>query len=220
MMRCARIATLWLVVILCAGAASAQTPAATPGPESPFYGELNFGPTFGHKSSGFFGGEVGYRVMEHLDVFIEGGRMGNVGTSDLDARAQVIANALGGTASASYKVNYFDAGVRYNFTQTPWPMVHPYAMLGLGVAQVTAETVITVNGAPVTSDTVTFGSDLNGTTRKLLFTLGGGVNVPFHERYFGDLSLRYGHISPKTADIPDDTGINTIRLQLAVGIRF
>ena len=220
MMRCARVATLWLVVILCAGAASAQTPPPSAGPESPFYGELDLGATLGHKSDASFGGEVGVRVAEGFDVFVEGGRMGNVGTSDLDARATSIANALGGTASTAYKVNYFDAGVRYSFVLVSRPKIHPYVAAGFGLAQVTAETVLTVNGATVGPDQVTFGTDLNGTTRKGFLMIGFGGTMTFGTRYFGDLSYRYGRISPKTDEIPNDTAINTQRLQIGIGMRF
>jgi opacity protein-like surface antigen len=220
MMRCARVATLWLVAILCAGAASAQTPPPPTGPESPFYGEIDLGATFGHKSDTSFGGEVGVRVAEGLDVMLEFGRMGNVGTSDLDARATGIANALGGTASASYKVNYFDAGVRYSFVLISRPKIHPYVTAGFGLAQVTAETVLTVNGTTVGPDQVTFGTDLNGTTRKGFLMIGFGGTMTFGSRYFGDLSYRYGRISAKTDDIPNDTAIGTQRLQIGVGVRF
>jgi len=221
MMRCARVATLWLVVILCAGAVSAQPPTPTPAdPETPFYGELNAGVTFGHKSDSSFGGEFGVHVYPSVDVFVEGGRMGNVGTTDLDARAQTIANALGGTASASYKVNYFDAGVRYTFPMAPMPTIHPYVALGFGLAQVTSQTVLTVNGAALGPDQVTFGTDLNGTERKTFVMFGLGGTMTFAKRYFADLSYRYGRISPKTDDIPNDTAISTQRLQIGVGVRF
>ena len=229
MMRCARIATariatariatLWLVVTLCAGAASAQTPPPA-GPESPFYGEVDLGATFGHKSDTSAGGEFGVRVAEGFDIMIEGGHMGNVGTSDLDARAAGIANALGGTASTAYKVNYFDAGVRYSFVLISRPKIHPYVTAGFGLAQVKAETVLTVNGTTVGPDQVTFGTDLNGTTRKGFLMIGFGGTMTFGSRYFGDLSYRYGRISPDTTDIPNDTAINTQRLQIGVGVRF
>jgi hypothetical protein len=84
------------------GAWSAEAQAASgPGPDSKIYAEFNFGPTLGHKSDAFFGGEAGLKITPTLDVFVEGGHMGNVGTSDLDDRATIIANHLGGTIEAA-----------------------------------------------------------------------------------------------------------------------
>jgi opacity protein-like surface antigen len=221
MMRCARVATLWLVGFLCAGAVSAQTQPPPAGSDYPFYGEFAVGTTFGHKSGGVFGGEVGWRMTSDFDILVEGGHMGNVGSSDLDARAQTIANAVNATFSAAYHINYVDAGIRYRIL-TPKPNVHPYVMVGIGMAQVTAETVLSINGTAVPPDQagVTFGSDLSGTTHKVMFVFGGGATWAFHERAFADFSYRYGRIMPDTSTIPDDTGINTQRLQVAIGVRF
>ena len=79
MKRFARIAALCLAATLGAGASLAH---AQTGSDSKFYGEFNFGPTLGHKSSSFFGGEFGFRLTESLDVFVEATHMKNVGTSD------------------------------------------------------------------------------------------------------------------------------------------
>jgi hypothetical protein len=66
-----------------------------PADDSKFNVEFNLGPTLGHKSDKFFGGELGWRLTKDLDIYVEAMHMGNVGTSDLDARATTIANALG-----------------------------------------------------------------------------------------------------------------------------
>jgi hypothetical protein len=221
MKRCARTATLWLVGFLCAGAVSAQTQPPPQGSDYPFYGEFVVGTTFGHKAGGVFGAEVGGRISDDFDVFVEGGRMGNVGTSDLDARAQPIATAVNATFSAAYHINYVDAGVRYKIVVSS-PNIHPYVALGVGLAQVTSETVLSIGGTAVTPDQagVTFGSDLNGTADKVMLVFGGGATWAFHQRYLADFSYRLGHIFPKTSTIPDDTSINTQRLQAAIGIRF
>jgi opacity protein-like surface antigen len=221
MKRCARIATLWLVGFLCAGAVSAQTQPPPQGSDYPFYGEFVVGTTFGHKAGGLFGAEIGGRISDDFDVFVEGGHMGNVGSTDLDARAQTIANAVNATFSAAYHISYFDAGLRYKIV-VPSPNIHPYVALGVGLAQVNAETVLSIGGTPVTPDQagVTFGSDLNGTANKVMMVVGVGATWAFHERYFADVSYRLGHIFPKTSTIPDDTSINAQRLQLAIGLRF
>ncbi len=128
--------------------------------------------------------------------------------------------AVGATYSASYHVTYFDAGIRYAIAM-PSQMIKPYVSLGFGAAKVTAETVFSVNGTPVTPDSIgiTTGDDLNGSTTKAFFMVGGGATANFRERYFADLSYRYGRIAP-SGSIDGDTGVNTSRLQFAVGIRF
>jgi opacity protein-like surface antigen len=204
-------------VLVVAGRSEAQPPV---GDESRFYAGLTLGATFGHKSSGSVGVEAGGMFGGPLGVFIEGGHMMNVGTEDLDARAQKIANAVGATASASYKVNYFAVGVRVapDFALR----ARPYVVLGGGVAQVRAETALAVNGTtvPPANLGVQFGSDLSGSEKKGYFTIGGGVMYPLMTRLFVDGSYRYGHIAAKTDVIENDTGINTNRLQVIIGVKF
>ena len=218
MMRLARVVLCVFVGLLAvAGRSEAQSPA---GDESRFYAGVSLGATFGHKSSGSVGFEAGGMFGGPLGVFVEAGRMMNVGTESLDARAQTIANAVGATASASYKVNYFAIGVRVapDFALR----ARPYMVLGGGVAQVTAETALAVNGTTVPPETlgVQFGSDLNGSERKGYFTIGGGVMYPLMTRLFVDGSYRYGHIGAKTSVIENDQGINTNRLQIVIGAKF
>jgi opacity protein-like surface antigen len=214
----------WIAVVCLAtlglGVRAAQAQAAPAlGPDSKMYAEFNFGPTLGHKSDLFIGGEAGLKLTPVLDVFVEGGHMGNVGSSDLDDRATIIANHLGGTASTAFKVNYFDAGIRYNIDATP--TIHPYAMAGIGVAHVTTEVAFTVNGTVIDPSTVVqLGSDLSGSLDKLMIVVGFGVRVPFKTRYFGDLGYRYGAILPNTDNFETDSTIHTQRIVLGAGIRF
>ena len=146
--------------------------------------------------------------------------MFNVGTADLDERALLIGNAVGATVSTSYKVNYFDGGIRYS-PPMPW-MVHPYLLFGVGLASVRAETALAVNGNTVPPESlgVQFGTDLNGTSRKALITIGGGVTYPLMKRYFIDASYRYGRIFANAEEGAVDKGINTQRAQLGFGVRF
>jgi opacity protein-like surface antigen len=220
MMRVARVVSLVVIgLAVWAGRAQAQ-PAPSAASDSRFYMAFDFGPTFGHKSSGFLGGEVGARVLGPFDVFVEFGQMKNVGTSDLDARAARIANDVGATASASYRINYFDAGLRYVATM-PWP-VQPYVMVGVGTTGVRASTALAVNGTTVEPESlgVTFGNDLNGTSRKGFVTFGGGVLYPLKDRYFIDGSYRYGRALSNPDEGATDNGINTNRLSIGVGVRF
>lgn len=221
MMRVARVVSFVLIGSLALVARShAQTPVV--GADAyKFFAAFDAAATFGHKSSGAFGGEVGMpHVMGPLGVSFEFGQMKNVGTEDLDARAQLIANAVGATASASYKANYFDVAARYAPTMG-WK-AQPYVLFGVGIAQVRAETALAVNGNTVPPESlgVQFGTDLNGTVKKPLIVFGGGAMYPLTERVFVDGSFRYGRILPKTSETENDKGINTARAQIGVGFRF
>lgn len=221
MMRLARVVSFVVIALVGLSArGQAQTSSAGTTPDSRFYAGVDFGATFGHKSSGFVGGEAGARLMGPFEVFVEGGQMKNVGTSDLDARAQKIANAVGATVSAAYKVNYFDAGIRFS-PKMPW-MLHPYLALGAGIAEVKARTELAVNGTTVPPETlgVRFGNDLNGTSRKALVTFGLGVTYPIMNRLYLDVSYRYGRAIANPDEGATDSGINTNRAQLGFGVRF
>jgi opacity protein-like surface antigen len=218
MKRFACIAVVCLVAILGAGTSvQAQTPSA--GSDPKMYAEINFGPTLGHKSDAFVGGEFGYRLTLGLDLFVEVSHMANVGTSDLDNRAALIANHLGGTAATAFKVTDFAAGVRYRFPVTG--RFQPYVLGGIGAANVKTEVAFSVNGTTIDpSSTVQLGSDLSGSLNKTIIVLGFGVNVPFKARFFGDLGYRYGQILAKTDNFETDTSIPTQRVVLGVGVRF
>ncbi len=221
MMRVARVVSFVLLgslVLVARG--QAQTPAAAGGDSSKFFAAFDVAATFGHKSSGAFGGEVGMRIAREFGVSIEGGHMNNVGTEDLDQRALVIGNAVGATVSASYKVNFFDAAIRYA-PNMGWK-AQTYVLFGVGVAAVKAETALAVNGNTVTPESlgVQFGNDLNGSVKKPLIVFGGGAMYPIQRRVFIDGSFRYGRILPKTGEIEGDKGINTARAQVGIGFTF
>ena len=220
MMRFARVVSCLALFVFALAAPGRAQSAST---DSRYYAEVNGGATFGHKSSGAVGAEGGYHRFGPYTICVEGGRMFNVGTSDLDARAQTIANDVGATSSSSYKVNYFDAGLRYVLPpDMKISMLNPYFVVGFGFASVRAETALAVNGNTVPAETlgVAFGDDLNGTVTKALFTLGGGVTYPLAERYFVDGTFRYGRIFPRGGVIEGDKGINTARLQIGFGVKF
>jgi opacity protein-like surface antigen len=216
-----RVAAVWLVAFLCAGVASAQTQKTSRASEFGGYAEVNFGATLGHKSDKSVGGEAGYNVYTNLDVFVEGGHIGNAATSDFDNRGQIIGNAVGASVSAVEKVNYFDVGVRYHLPGTP--MVRPYIAFGVGVAQVKNETAFSVNGTTVDPAALGIqnGGDLNGSFNKPFVTVGVGADINFKTRYFADVSYRYGHVSQETS--PDGilvAAVPTNRVQVGVGVRF
>jgi hypothetical protein len=225
MMRFARVVSCVLFGLLTmAASGQAQTPGAPD--SSKFYAEFEAGASLGHKSSGFYGGEAGYRIWDSQSwgsfaVFAEVGHQGNVGTSALDAKATAIADAAGAdSADASYKITYYDFGVRYVPKQMI-KMLHPYGILGFGGASVTAQTNFVVNGTVVPPESlgIQTGADLDGTVTKGYFMVGGGVTYPFQKRYFVDGSFRYGYVM-KSSDIENDSGISTVRFSIGVGLTF
>ena len=219
MKRYAFIAGMCLTAVL-AGSSSALAQVAPPPSDSKFYADFNFGPTLGHKSSGFYGVEAGLKLNADLDVIIDISHMNNVGTTDLDNNAQVIANYLGGTQSSAFVTTHGAVGIRYHMEATP--MIHPYALAAVGIASVRTEVVFTVNSAVVDPATknVQLGGDLSGTANKTILVFGFGVNVPFMERYFADLGYRYGQILANTSNVENDKSIPTQRIMLGVGVRF
>jgi opacity protein-like surface antigen len=219
MMRFARAVTCAVVIVM-AGADRSQAQTTS---EPRWYGEIAAAATLGHKSDKAIAVEVGGRLAGTLDVFVEGGHMGNVGTADLEARAQKIANFIGGTVgSTADKVNFIDVGVRYRVPMTG--MWHPYVAFGVGVAKVKPEVTFGVGGADVTGRLEDFGvqlgSDLTDSLNKTFIMAGFGTTVRFASRYFADISYRYGHILAKTSVIENDVAIKTQRVQAGIGIRF
>jgi hypothetical protein len=220
MKRCACIAVFCLVATLGVNtqAARAQGAAAS---DSKMYAEINFGPTLGHKSDAFVGGEFGYRLTPGLDVLVDFSHMGNVGTTALDDRAAPIAAFLGGTAATAFKVNAFAFGARYRIPITSTRMV-PYVLGAVGVASVKTQVEFSVNGTTVdpAARGVQLGGDLSGSTSRGLLVIGFGVNVPFKQRFFADVGYRYGQAFSKTIDEETLESVPTQRIILGAGIRF
>jgi opacity protein-like surface antigen len=217
MMRIARVATMLLVVTGGGAAAQAQATAAT---DSGWYGEFNVGATLGHTSDKSIGAEAGLRISEELDLFVEGGHIGNAATTDFEQRGQRIANAVGAGLSSIERVNYFDVGLRYHIPATP--MVHPYVGVGVGFAHITTETNLSVNGTVVPPESlgVQLGNDLAGTFNKPFIMIGGGANINFGTRYFIDLSYRFGRASGESNSDVILAGVSTQRAQVGIGARF
>jgi opacity protein-like surface antigen len=226
MIRYVRVAAVLIMIAPGAAISEAQTPnppRQTTANEPKMFADFNIAATLGHKSDAAVGGEWGIEVIRNIDVFAEFGHMGNVATSDFDARAHLIADNIGATAgSTAQKVNFFDAGVRYRFS--PYGMWRPYALFGIGVAHVSNEASFSQNGTDITGSLPDFGvelgADLSGSLNKAIIIVGGGVNYVFRGRYFADLSYRYGGILPKTGTIENDVAIHTQRVQVGIGLRF
>jgi opacity protein-like surface antigen len=215
----------WVVGFGAAAACVTGTASAQSAPEPGAIAvAFTVGATLGNKSSSSFGGEVDYKLGTEWEAFVEFGRMANVASGATDDRANLIANAIGASASVASKATYFDAGVKYLFV--PFRQVYqPYATLGFGFARVAQDVVFSVDGNELSETQlldqygVQLGNDLAGSTTRPLFLIGAGVSRDFLGRYYVDLSYRYGRIFASGA-IEDDEGLNTQRVQVGVGIRF
>jgi opacity protein-like surface antigen len=212
------------IAILTAGLSTAQAQPVSSTEDGRFYAALAVAATLGHKSDSAIGLEAGAHVSDEIEAFFEVGRMGNVATSDLDARAARIANFIRGTASAVQKATYFDIGLKYRAPVFIGPF-RPYIGLGIGTAKVNTQVNFAVNGTDVTAQLptaygVVLGNDLSGSLNKFFFVLPVGLQGTVMRRILLDVSYRYGHIKGSPDDILQDVGINAQRVQFAVGYRF
>jgi opacity protein-like surface antigen len=210
------VAVWALAGLLCIGVpVQAQTTAAS---DSRLTAEILAGPTLGHKSDSFVAGEVTWRLRPMLDIYVEGGHIGNVATKEMDANAALIANALGlQVASTSIKVNHFDAGIKYHVT--PHGNLHPYFLAGVGFAHVNFDTTFAANGT-VVDPGIPLGGDLAGSSNQAMVLFGGGLTFPIQNRYFADVGYRFGLIFSKVSDVENDVAIGTQRVTFGFGVRF
>jgi hypothetical protein len=177
------------------------------------------GVTFGNVTSSTYGGEVGFKLGDSLEIFGEVGRMTDVtGSATADAAAAVgnYLNTLGKGAvtwTVESPANYGAAGVRYLFGSS---RIQPYVAATVGVANVERNTTYMLNGTDATASLpsigVQLGQDLAGKTNNLLVTAGGGVRIPFGA-VLVDVGARYGRIFT-------DPGTDTFRIYAGVGFRF
>jgi opacity protein-like surface antigen len=132
----------------------------------------------------------------------------------------LIAGQINGTFSARQPAVYFDAGLMKRFS--PRHHITPYALIGVGAASVSNKVSFAVSGSDVTGQLpqlgVQIGGDLSGSYTKVFVTVGAGGHMTLRDRWFADLSYRYGLIGKNT--VSEYNAINTNRLQFGVGMKF
>ena len=214
-MRHASIFAAGVLTLSAVTTARAQTPAA----DKPLYAMFTTGATVGHSTGALFGVEAGWRLNSTWEAFIEGGRMLDTATSEMDSAATVIAQFLGASATFTTKqpVTYFDVGVRYKLPIAK--RLHPYLAAGVGAANVSRDVAFLVAGNDVTSQLldqygVLLGSDLAGKETRALVIVGVGAQMHLIREMFADFSYRYGRI------FLSEAGLNTNRAQIGIGIGF
>jgi opacity protein-like surface antigen len=210
--------------VVLTGVAQAQAVAGSSWPQpGSWYAEGVAQSAFGNVTSQSYGAEIGVGIGYGLQVFIEGGRIGDVATPATSAAAQLIAGAPELTQSGvvGYRVQqpvtFGVAGVKYVIpVGSP---VQPYIMVGGGVAKVKQNVTFTVNGVDVTATLaqygVTLGQDLSGSITSGMLTAGGGVMWPLWQHFLLDFQYRYGRIFDSSVQ-----GINVSRAGIGVGVRF
>jgi opacity protein-like surface antigen len=209
--------------MLAMGTATAQ--AQTPGPSDIGLSvAVTAGVAAGSSAGGMFGVDAAYRLNLSWDVFVEGGRMLNTKTSDMENAAATITQYLtavsGQTVTADLKqpVNYFEAGVRYKLPTTG--RVQPYVSIGGGAGKVERNPAFLLNGTDITAQLpappygVQLGGDLSGSETAGLFTVGVGAQIAVSHRMFLTTSYRFGRVFLTAG------GLNTNRVQFGVGARF
>lgn len=212
--------TLGLAVLV-AGALSIRDAQAQTEPAGPFSVQYDAGLTMGNTTSGATGLEAGYWVTDNLKVYVAASWMFDVTTSDVQDRAKIIADAIGGTAEMKQKAVGVDFGARYAIDLGSSYV--PFVLAGFGFAQLDTEPTFLVNGQDVTGNLANLGArlglDLDSERTMPYFVFGFGVNRAISSRYFLEGSYRYGRIFADDS-IPDDPGVNTNRLQVSFGARF
>jgi opacity protein-like surface antigen len=219
-----KVILILLTTFASRGVALAQAPAPAKGSDATKgYVEGVAQSAFGQATSQSYGGELGFTLMNNLQVFVEGGKTRNVAGPALGDTAQAIAGYLttsqSGSVSYSVKqpVAFGDAGVRY-LIPTSIAKVEPYVLGGFGFARVSQDVHFFVAGTDVTSSLdqfrVVLGSDLSGDVTKPLMMLGGGIAWPVWQHIVIDFQYRYGRI------FNADDSVNLSRAGIGLGVRF
>jgi opacity protein-like surface antigen len=177
--------------------------------------------------------EGGVRIAPHVTAFGNVGRFANL-QGDLQPTLDAATNALseqglgvtsGGTLPAWYGVG----GLRAEFPASAHAL--PYVLGGLGAARLNPaaqftyasgtmpDGLIPAVGTDVTSTLVALGSyAAPPASNALMFTLGGGVEIPTMSHWSVDLGYRYSRIAADTT--LSATALNTNAMTFGFGYRF
>jgi hypothetical protein len=206
-------------------AAPASRPPVTPPPSSANSAGLFVGGIAGAASvrnvGGLFGGELGVRLSDMLDVFGEGLWMQDVVTRRRLQSATTIGAYLQGsqgkvaTSTVIAPASYGGGGVRLMFRISG--RLRPYFAFGVGGAHIVFKPAFTLSGSDITSSLQQFGivlgRDLTGEVTRPAFTGSVGVRLA-QARWYVDGGFRV--LSIRTSDQPT----NVLQAGAAVGFRF
>lgn len=198
--------------------AAAQTVAA---PESQWFLGGTGGGAAVQNVGAAYGGEIGARLTDRLDVF--GEALGNtndatrlrIGTAMGVAAALQASQGVTATGTVKAPAGLFMGGLRYVFHQSG--NLRLFVQGTGGIARVTFQPAFTLGGADITTQLanfgVTLGSDLTGTSTKPAFGGGIGLEVQRGVWYIG---AQVGVVSIRTPTQPS----NVIRATATFGHWF
>lgn len=174
-----------------------------------------------HSAAGLFGGQLGFRLTDRIDIFGEGVGMKNIVTRQRLGLARSVGTFLqtsqGSTASGNIEAPAFYAGGGVHIMLTTERHVRPFVTVGAGMARVALKPVFTLGGADVTASLtqygVTLGRDLTGNLTKPAFDGGVGARI-LQGRWYIDGEVRVTNI--RTAD----RATNVLRTTVGFGLRF
>jgi opacity protein-like surface antigen len=173
--------------------------------------------------------EGGVRVAPRLVVFGDIGQFHNVQPADVQpavdlATEQLSTTGLNTIGTGRVPATYALGGVRYEL-----PLVHgvtPYALGGLGFAHLSPTATFTYSsGTLFNGTTATLGDDItsqvesNGSftappaSTALMYSLGGGVQIPVFGAWTADVGYRFSRISA-------DTAVSVQGVTFGIGYRF
>jgi opacity protein-like surface antigen len=198
--------------------AQATTAPGMPTTPTKGYAEVVANSTFGNVTSQAYGGEIGYKVWHEAMAFVEAGQVRNAASASISSAAQVIAAALTQLqpAAVNYSVKqpvtYFAAGLRFPLAIEGKAV--PYALAGVGVAQVKKDVTFTIASAEPLSQFVTLGDDLTGNETKALFTVGAGLTYPVYHQVIVDFQFRLMRV------FTEGEAMNIGRAGIGLGVKF
>ena len=214
-----RIAFIALGVCLFSTSAFAQATDQPRGSSGTFQGYVEGigGLTFGTESGSMFAGEIGVDLSPKMEVYGSIGRMQNIApryiNNQLDAIEPLLTVLTGTPWDFTVKAPSFFAvgGVRMRLPAGE--RMHPYVLGGLGFGSIKV-TVTEATLGDFTEQMLTDGyfvrEDFEAT--KLLFELGGGIEVPV-----GSMHLDVGYRFGKFLGVED---ANVSRVYGGIGFRF
>ena len=181
-------------------------------------------------SSGDVLGEAGVRVAPHLLVFGNLGQFHNLQPSDVqpavDSTTSLLSGSMGLNVIGAARVPawYSTAGLRYEVPARS--RVSPYVLGDIGVARLNPTARFTYSsgilpdgstpsaGADVTTQLVSAGDFIAPpASTALMFTVGGGVDVPVARHWAIDAGYRLSRVSA-------DTPVHAQGATFGLGYRF
>src|SRR5262245_2338641 len=221
------------VSMLAAAPLFAQEHGGTQDPAGYVIGLGGFATALGN-TTGDLRVEGGVRVAPHVTVFGNAGRFANL-QGDLQPTLDATTTALAATqdltviGGGSLPATYVSGGLRVSVPTHS--RILPYALGGIGVARLNPTAQFTFSsgilpdgsipatGADVTASIAASGVFTNPpASNALMYTVGGGVQVPVARHWLADAGYQYSRIAADTT--LSASPLNTNGMTFGFGYRF